>query len=194
MTFAGMYERNIDYVESDHVEPWQCEFNIMNDGADYYVLTLDGGVCSELFKAGDIQYPVLFTPEGKTPSGVKVIANENDIKVKCTDRYFTRAHLITFDSTDGATAAEMRSIIVDASKLTELCIVADGTMISGLTVSVDIVGGELNITLSSPNSGSSVYVYYIDVGGVRYYGKVNCTLESDVIHMDRFVEMYRYIV
>lgn len=194
MKIIGMSEQAIDFVEEDITDPWQCNFDTLNDGADYYVLTLDGGVHSELFKAGDIPYPVLFTPEGKTPSGVKVIANATDIQVKCTDRYFTRAHLISFDSTDGATADEMLSVIVDASKLNELGIVADGTMISGLTGSVDIIGGELNITLSSPNSGGSVYVYYIDVDGVRYYGKVNCTLESDVIHMDRFVEMYRYIV
>lgn len=194
MKLIKMYEQNIDYVESNIAEPWQCKFNTLNNGADYYILTLDGGVHSELFKAGDIAEPVLFAPEGKTPSGVKVIANENDIQVKCTDKYFTRAHLISFDSTDGATTGEMRSVIVDASELNELGIVADGTMISGLTGSVDIVGGELNITLSSPNSGGSVYVYYIDVGGVRYYGKMNCTLESDVIHMDRFAEMYRYIV
>lgn len=194
MKIVGMSEQTIDFVEEDIEEPWQCEFNTLNDGADYYVLTLNGGVHSELFKAGDIHYPVLFTPEGKTPSGVRVIANENDIQVKCTDKYFTRAHLISFDSTDGATTSEMRSVIVDASKLNELGIVADGSMVNELTGSVDIVGGELNITLSSPNSGGSVYVYYIDVGGVRYYGKVNCTLESDVIHMDRFVEMYRYIV
>lgn len=194
MKFVGMYERNIDYVESDHVEPWQAEFDITTLEGNLFVVSVDGGVRTEVFNPSEVTSPVVFSNDGRTPAGVRVIASATDIKVVCTDKYYTRAHLMVWDSTDGATHDEMREVTIDASKLTELGIVADGTVTDSLTGSVNTVGGEIDVSLSAAQAGTSVYVYYVKVSGVKYYGKVPCTIEENTLHMDRFVTMYRYIL
>lgn len=194
MKLEFIEQLNIDYVESDNENPWQCKFDISQTNADMFVIMLDD-VISGLFNADKIASPPLFTTDANKPVNVTLKADGTGITVMCKDKYYSYATCLGFDSKDGAKEGELEETVVDDVDVTEFGLNLDGTMISAVTGDVTNLGGQIKIVCDQPVSATNCYVWYMDINGTRYYGKVPCVIDGEnTIELDRFVTMGKYKV
>lgn len=193
MKLEFIEQLNFDLVEGDSVNPWQCEFDISQTRANYFMISIDKGIRSELFEPSKVGFPVLFGRDNLSPTDLQIVASGTVVRVESKNYYYKRATLIGFDVNDGAEEDEMEAVIVDDSGVSEFGLVLDGTMISTITGDVTVNGGDIKINCNKPISGTNGYVYYMDINGVRYYGKVPCNIDgANTINLDRFVTMFKY--
>lgn len=196
MRIVKIEEMTIDLVENEHKNSWQCEFNIADLNADYFILTMDGEygyAFTQMFNPTTIRTPGIYLQSGNIPTDVKVHADTSSLRIECGDGFFKHATMTAFDSHDGHNSNEMQEVVVDISNLNQIELLVDDA-IQIATGTPTSKGPEVVLALNTPISGESIRAYCMNVDGVRYYCDLNLVgkIADSEITLDRFQKLYKY--